>query len=691
MRTKLIGILFGIALVVQILSLTNIIGYTDHPNYSNNIGKPKEQSYTLFPSFEIEDNAHLDTFISDNGFSGLGTHGDPYIITGIEITDPINCVNMSGTSEDVIFENCYFHDCQIGINLSTIQYITIRNCVFESCSAYCILFSGNNQYININDNNIDQHYGTGYSLRVFTGSSHVNIFNNVIYNTQFGIQVEISNPYTIINNNTITNSVIAINNYSTLSETRYVTNNTIINATAYGIYNIDGGVNRVINNIIIGCDKTGIGIYGTVNDVDQYVEYNRISNVSTAIQYLGGMQYTYIQYNNISNVVDGIRITTYTGAIIHDNNINNATSMGIIFDSVTTTMGNLENRVDTNVIIGLNNYGSRGIKQINMASQLYITKNIIQSVQVGYESNCLTDTWVTEFTSNLVYNTSSYVVYTFGTSPSLIARNTFIIKNPNERPYSMVVNDFWVYHSAGITYGNYWSDYLFINPNANIIANYYDIPYQIFNGIPIKYDNYPLVESDFPFTDLPMYTTASSNIVITTHLQSWAINFNVNGNQYYPIPEIMSWRLFVNGTLQSNGNWVSPSTYTVSSLDYSENNYVFNMVFMNGYGQISNLTRTVTINLPPVITTTSTSTSSSTSSSSSTNSSHSSSSSSTSSSSTTTPTQSSNIDTYIIIIIIVVGFVGLAISYYFLGSRNCPPEKNNLPCKVKRKISGNKK
>ena len=235
---------------------------------------------------------------------------------------------------------------------------------------------------------------------------------------------------------------------------------------------------------------------------------------------------------------------------------------------------------------------------------------------------------------------------------------------------------------------------MFVYPNANKIANYYDIPYQINVGIPPIFDTYPLIESDYPFTDLPMYTTASPNVIITTHLQNWQIDFNVNGDQYYPIPEIMSWRLYINGTLHSNGNWISPSTYIVSSSNYIENNYVFNMVFMNGYGQFSNITRTVTLNLPPVITTTSTSTSSSTSSSSSTNSSHSnssSSSSSTSSSSTTTPTQSSNIDTYIIIIIIVIGFVGLVISYYFLGSRNCPPEKNNLPCKVKRKISGNKK
>lgn len=161
----------------------------------------------------------------------------------------------SGTFEDITFFNntltnitTGFQDSNVG---ATISGINITGNVFE---------------------NVSVGIRAGYKAKWENSTIHNNNFTGI---TTFGIISEVGLEFSTISNNTINLTNIYDGIKLTLSVNVTLQNNTIYNATRYGIYLISG-VNGVIqNNTIYNC--TDYGIY-SLNTNSTNFNYNELSD-----------------------------------------------------------------------------------------------------------------------------------------------------------------------------------------------------------------------------------------------------------------------------------------------------------------------------------------------------------------------------------------------------------------------------
>ncbi len=320
----------------------------------------------------IDGDENFTSTATNEGWSGNGSVGDPFIITNYEIDldgGSGSCINITNTRSNFTISNCNLTGASTsigaGIYLNNVSYGSVRNTrsnlnyygISLQDSSHILIFNntitGNSaRGINLNNadsNTITDNICTGGSYGIYLLNSDSNIIsrnlsnsngvgmhlsnsvsNNIDYNTcnqnsNIGIRVENHSD-----ENNLTNNICNDNGLRgiLLDMVSYVNiiNNTC-NDNYYGL-DIDGYFIQIINNTMM--NNFFSGIYGACGD--SLIQLNRIDGGSVWT-YMGiGLMYssyTTITRNEITTCGYGISISYTTNLIISQNQIVDEIEIGI--------------------------------------------------------------------------------------------------------------------------------------------------------------------------------------------------------------------------------------------------------------------------------------------------------------------------------------------------------------------------
>ncbi len=164
------------------------------------------------------------------GWPGDGTASNPYIISGITVSNPPNGLGIfvSGTSMFIVIENCTISGTtSYAVDITGSSNVTIRDSAMSSC--FCAVFT-------------------------YT-SNNCTVANNTIYSCQTGMLL-ISSSNIMVSGNTISDSLYdGIELCTSTSNT--ITGNEVSRSRDYGLYLSSGDGNTIYGNTFI--DNNGAG------------------------------------------------------------------------------------------------------------------------------------------------------------------------------------------------------------------------------------------------------------------------------------------------------------------------------------------------------------------------------------------------------------------------------------------------
>ncbi|MHA1745597.1 MAG: NosD domain-containing protein [Promethearchaeota archaeon] len=515
-------------LVVFTLLVSTILTLVSDQNVSdstNNWSGP--QSSSGDDPILINGTAELDAFCEAGQD---GTFSNPYIIE--------NYVIDATTAEGIYIIN-------------TNSYLIIRNNTVENGTAgnnEGILLEKCSNVL-ITENTL---YGNEDGILLYPFSYNNTIFNNTVINNDYGIHLAVSDNNTVQGNHIIENgygihlsvsdsnaiqeNYLLENGYGihlSSSDICLILNNTLQDNTDHGISLSNSDSNIIFANIMENdgifvqdtCFQNSIAANNTVNgkSVLYYenqtgitltsednagqvilvncdyatIEGQEITNVGSGIQVIGS-NHGLIFNNTVENSnVDGIYIYESNNITVSENTVSNSVFRGIFvrrYSSNCTITGNsvMDNEfgidvswethnsvISNNTVIG-NNYGisvaycynatlmgnfvegnlNVGIDISTNSLEHKVTENILSANHIGlgvHSYNCSTTIWKNYFIENTLYQAH------------------FFDGGDNS----------WDKDSIG----NYWSDYTARYPNAAVIDQVWDTPYELMWG---DYDNFPL-------------------------------------------------------------------------------------------------------------------------------------------------------------------------------------------------------
>ncbi|MHA2170338.1 MAG: NosD domain-containing protein [Candidatus Kariarchaeaceae archaeon] len=245
-------------------------------------------------------NQDLITQASSENWSGNGTQSNPYIIEGLNITNPgipTTIIEIWNTTLYFCIRNSFLKDGIAGITFSEVkngQIVnnTITNTIGGNNGRTGITFSSSSNIIAAN-NTLFNHE---FAFLIVTNSRDNIVENNSIYANIFGIQSRgENNEFT---NNSFYQNVVAIETGD--STYNLILGNSFFN-NGHGISVGGSDQNRIIDNIIYNSNDTGIRIDHSNSNI---VANNTIFNNSINGIILYSAHYNKISGNTLSNHFD---------------------------------------------------------------------------------------------------------------------------------------------------------------------------------------------------------------------------------------------------------------------------------------------------------------------------------------------------------------------------------------------------
>ncbi len=286
----------------------------------------------------IDGDANFSATALLEGWPGDGSHGNPYIIDGldIELGGAVgNCISIRNTRVHFTIRNCNLigasgEDFGAGINIENVTHGELLNNIVEGNRLG--IFVANSHYSAISDNTCFNNTESGIWL---TGSDSNTVVNNTCYRNLWGIKLG-GDPMTggegahsnNVADNVCNNNYIGI--YLYRSESNTLDNNTCNYNRYTGIYNFWSWKCTVVNN---NCSNNiGQGIY-LDGSGDNTVANNICTNNEVGIFILDS--YSNNVFNNICfNNSNGIALSSSSSNTVANNTCTNNNEWGIfIWDS----------------------------------------------------------------------------------------------------------------------------------------------------------------------------------------------------------------------------------------------------------------------------------------------------------------------------------------------------------------------
>ncbi len=317
--------------------------------------------------------------------------------------------------------------------------------------------------------NAGNNYSAIVSERTFATTDYIEIINNKITTSEYGIYLGKSNYCTISNNTFFNNPFGGV--YLNRSNSTSISGNTITES-AYGLR-----IMTSINNIIDGntISQTSYAIHLTLSSTGNTILNNSLAGKTIAVYSTSDTPT--VHHNTITDSAYGIYLYNCRNGQVYYNTFT-STSYGIrlYHASVTASYHNVRN----NKIIGSD-------WALDLSNSNY---------------NTITGNWLQE---------NTYGIYMYQSSYNTVYRNNFL--QNNMQVSAGTGTNTWDKDGNG----NYWSDYTGTDSNGDGIG---DTPYQISIGR----DNYPLMttwsEHDVSIENITTNTTQVSvgqtvNITVT--------------------------------------------------------------------------------------------------------------------------------------------------------------------------------
>jgi len=220
-----------------------------------------------------------------SGFPGEGTEGNPYLISGYDITGVSgDAINIQGTTVHYVIEDCYLHGDGYGIYLMNAENgtLTNNNCSGNAYDGILLTWSGNLSIV-LSGNIVTGNGWYGVDAYAYPGDVALIVADcNISGNTYDGIYAEAWNNLNL----TVSQSNVTFNGY-------------------YGIeaWSDNGDINAVFE----GCNVSGN------YDNGMYIEAsNRMNMTLVDTEVTGnwgsGIE-AYADYANVTALVDGCNVS----------------------------------------------------------------------------------------------------------------------------------------------------------------------------------------------------------------------------------------------------------------------------------------------------------------------------------------------------------------------------------------------
>jgi parallel beta-helix repeat protein len=292
--------MFAFPSLIQVGSISDV-------TYIDTI-KVYTESYEHHDQIWIQSDAEFNIQATAEGWTGDGSEGNPYVITG------------------------FIFDCEsqpLRIWHTTVHWIFIDNVIDGvGDNVHCGTWIDNVTHGSIVDNEIFNR-NSGISVAV---SDNLNISGNYIHDCRgTGIEFLGGINRTTVEENVIEN-IAAAGIYSSMSRDCVIKDNTISSCTSLSIGLVGVSPNcNVTGNEISDCESKGIMMSHTTN---AFVTENTITNTTDTGIYMNSGSNCAISENTIG-AVDGIgfRITDGNDCNVSDNIVENCTGDGILVSS----------------------------------------------------------------------------------------------------------------------------------------------------------------------------------------------------------------------------------------------------------------------------------------------------------------------------------------------------------------------
>jgi len=197
-----------------------------------------------------------DTDFSTQGWPGNGTHENPYVIEGLNITAEETCISIVDTTVYFEIRNCLISSqtpsSSDGIYLNNVVNVKIQDCIIERHQNGISLIRADN--CNLTDNIAINNANNGFKIIV---SDKCILSNNLASNNiNKGISLWESNYCRVLNNTVMNNSISGFTLYESHNNT-LTSNTATVCGTGFSFSNSDNCT--LTYNSAVG--NSGYGIY----------------------------------------------------------------------------------------------------------------------------------------------------------------------------------------------------------------------------------------------------------------------------------------------------------------------------------------------------------------------------------------------------------------------------------------------
>ncbi len=432
----------------------------------------------------ITNDSHMVAVATEEGWSGDGSEGEPYIIENYDIDaeGKGSVVHIGNTTLHIVLRNSHLHNASWKAGSwnpgAAVTLYKAENVKIENNRCYNSRFG-----ILLDDSHLNNVYMNTITENTYHGLEMKNSENNVVYENSFesigGLHL-MNSPFNSFYDNDFSYRGFSISgNRNTYTEQEIPNNNKINGRPIYYYSNIHGGglaipsgAGQVILGNVTSMRVEGLSITGSTIIIGYSSEIDINDNSISQNPGKNGMSIRSsdnitITNNILSSNQGGIDMLQTSDSSIRDNTLSNNVEDGI----------SLGDNSDSNVIDG-NKLSGCGIT-LNSASSNTITnnlifKNVVEGIRIepGSRYNLL-------HSNALLYNNRAEDGYDKG---HIQARDSVGENNWNS--------------SEG--YGNYWRDWTQLDEDGDGIV---DEPYKIAGSD--SYDHYPLVEPPMPVLPYP--------------------------------------------------------------------------------------------------------------------------------------------------------------------------------------------